>query len=269
MSAETWGCEGVNQAKTRRDKTSQYREQHVRSQKGWENWACTGGTEGAWGRGQARGGWREASSAGGSKEERGSYRSQPESGCASSISKLFWNQREGGTQANTAHWLAQNKLQNMSSLPYPGTAKINKNGSSVLNFWTWFCLATVSFKNVHGQQGEVGKGMWGNKFKIKQAKNSWLETFSLDRCRNGHTGGTVGDRTEVGRAWNSLSNQDPDARQVVKLPLPHLHPHGLSEDRVCQPPPNTRPTPQSHSRLKALAWATLMPGKQNVLLAKS
>lgn len=26
MSAEAWGCEGVNQAKTRRDKNSQYRE---------------------------------------------------------------------------------------------------------------------------------------------------------------------------------------------------------------------------------------------------
>ena len=44
------------------------------------------------------------------------------------------------------------------------------------------------------QWGEVRKEIWGNKFKIKQTRNSWVEIFSLDLWRNGHTGGTVGDK---------------------------------------------------------------------------
>ena len=43
--------------------------------------------------------------------------------------------------------------KNVSSLLYPETVKINKKGSSVLNFWTWLCLTTVSLKNVHEPTG--------------------------------------------------------------------------------------------------------------------
>lgn len=63
--------------------------------------------------------------------------------------------------------------------------------------------------------------------------------------------------TEVSRAWNSFCNQDPDARQVVKLPLPHIPPsrHAACLRTVCQPPPDTRRTYHSRSRLKPSAWA--------------
>lgn len=56
-----------------------------------------------------------------------------------------------------------------------------------------------------------------------------------------------GRQTEISKAWNSVSNQDSDARQLVKLPPPRLDSQSLSEDRLCRHPPDTRPTPQSHS----------------------
>lgn len=82
-----------------------------------------------------------------------------------------------------------------------------------------------------------------------------LGVFSPDLHSNGRISGPAGDRREVSRAWNSFCNQDPDARQVAKLPLPHIPPCSLSEDRVCQPPPDTRLTCHSRSRLKPSAWA--------------
>lgn len=89
-------------------------------------------------------------------------------------------------------------------------------------------------------EGRGGEWRGGDMFKIKQARDSWLEIFSPDLCRKDHIWGNVGENRSP-QTWNSFSSHDSDTRQVVKLP----HPIFISAAclrTVCQPPPDTRQT---------------------------
>ena len=100
------------------------------------------------------------------------------------------------------------------------------------------------------QQGKVGKGMWGNKFKIRNhgrqnRSQKCLEFFLWPRLR--------------------CQKSREDAPKPTSTPTPTAC---LRTESANPSPSDIRLAPPSHSRLKPLAWTILMLGKQKCIGGK-
>lgn len=126
MSAEAWGCEGVNQAKTRRDKNSQYRESSTCEVR--KTGLVLGARRGDGGGERPRmGDGRPVQLKEARKREAVIEVSQDQAVHHPSLS--YSEIKEEALKLTQHIGWHRISSKNMSSLPYPGTAKINKNGS--------------------------------------------------------------------------------------------------------------------------------------------